>query len=213
MARHNTLSRRLYRVLLRSCGRGVASANRGNSIASFGGIENDEGGDGDGPSDQLILLQPPMDQRKYGFARVAAARRGYEGMEAMSSFPGDGGGYNVAADKMSAEEVGMAMEVLRFVHVSLKGDPDDDLVDYYLGSGFDDVDGKGCSMVEVLNENFGAAAGRHSEGHYTQFLDKDEERGEGGDGDESPASSDHNDVGDDDDNDQENQFLKLLGQR
>eukprot|EP00584_Thalassiosira_punctigera_P014705 CAMPEP_0172552564 /NCGR_PEP_ID=MMETSP1067-20121228/45893_1 /TAXON_ID=265564 ORGANISM="Thalassiosira punctigera, Strain Tpunct2005C2" /NCGR_SAMPLE_ID=MMETSP1067 /ASSEMBLY_ACC=CAM_ASM_000444 /LENGTH=595 /DNA_ID=CAMNT_0013340569 /DNA_START=254 /DNA_END=2041 /DNA_ORIENTATION=- len=173
MARHNTLSRRLYRTLLRSCRRGVEVANRGNSIDVGPTTTTSDGGD---PS--WILLQPPMDQRKYGFARIVLARRGRGEVTATSS-SSISECANAASGRMTEEEVGMAMEVLRFVHVSLGGEADDDLEGYYLGN-YDD--GKG--EIEVGGAPAGAAAGRHSEGHYTRFLDEDEERGEGDDADD-----------------------------
>ena len=139
MARNNTISRRLYRILLRSCRQGVEIANKDNSIDGVG-------------NENYILLQPPMDPRKYGFAKIAKARRG--------CLPKA----NKTDSKTHGNDVGMAMEVLRFVHMSLGGDATDDLTHYYLGH--DDPSSSGI------------AAGRHSEGHYTQFLDEDEERGE-----------------------------------
>ncbi|KAL7457066.1 hypothetical protein ACHAWC_008564 [Mediolabrus comicus] len=132
MLRNNTISRRLYRILLRSCKQGVDLSNKGNYIDNIAGSSN------------CLLLQPPMDPRKYGFAKIAKARR-------------------------SNDDVGMAMEVLRFVHLLLGGDADDDLNHYYLGKDEHDNNNNGGS----------SSAGRHSEGHYTQFLDEDEERGEG----------------------------------
>eukprot|EP00579_Thalassiosira_antarctica_P029434 CAMPEP_0202034018 /NCGR_PEP_ID=MMETSP0905-20130828/66346_1 /ASSEMBLY_ACC=CAM_ASM_000554 /TAXON_ID=420261 /ORGANISM="Thalassiosira antarctica, Strain CCMP982" /LENGTH=220 /DNA_ID=CAMNT_0048597935 /DNA_START=105 /DNA_END=763 /DNA_ORIENTATION=+ len=135
MARHNTLSRRLYRILLRSCKQGAEIANRGNSIDT---IDDDD----DGQS--WILLQPPMDQRKYGFAKIVQARRGKGEIASLllSDSNNDDSSNNnnnandnanTAASKMSKEDVGMAMEVLRFVHMSLGGDSEDDLEGYYLG--------------------------------------------------------------------------------
>jgi hypothetical protein len=90
---------------------------------------------------------------------------------------------------MNKTQVGRAMDVLRFVHMSLGGKDDDDLEDYYLKlSTLDktvaaELDGSGDANNDHgkgdLDKNLGAAAGRHAEGHYTQFLDEDEERGEG----------------------------------
>ncbi len=131
MVQNNIISRRLYRILLRSCKQGVDLSNKGNYIDNVAASNIN-----------CLLLQPPMDPRKYGFAKIAKARR-------------------------NNDDVGMAMEVLRFVHLLLGGDADDDLNHYYLGISDD-------------NNNVGSSsAGRHSEGHYTQFLDEDEERGEG----------------------------------
>jgi len=132
---------------------------------------------------------------------------------------------------MSDGEVGMAMEVLRFAHASMGGDPDDDLEEYYLGIRSDDGDidegndGDGDGDDGDIHEDGGgdvdaggggrvagekavattaAAAGRHSEGHYTQFLDEDPERGEGGgdvgdDRSEADAEWDSDDDNDEDD--------------
>ena len=177
MARYNTLSRRLYRILLRSCTHDI---NGENNIDMFTSLAENVGSDDDDGTSQWVLLQPPMDQRKYGFAKIVQARRGdsssLEGVDISSSA-------NAAVAIMSKEDVGMAMEVLRFVHVSLGGDADDELDDYYLGltrDGGNDDDKEASIDLSVT----GAAAGRHSEGHYTQFLDDDEERGEG----DSPAT-------------------------
>lgn len=149
MKHNNAVSRRLYRILLKSCHRGVEIANKGNYIDNVG-------------SGNYMLLQPSMDPRKYGFAKIVKARRG-QTFRQGNNLPK----VNTAASIMNRNDVGMAMEVLRFVHMSLGGDADDDLDHYYLG-----VDGESSDII-------GASAGRHSEGHYTQFLDKDEERGEG----------------------------------
>lgn len=136
MLRNNTISRRLYRILLRSCKQGVDLSNKGNYIDNYiAGSSN------------CLLLQPPMDPRKYGFAKIAKARR-------------------------SNDDVGMAMEVLRFVHLLLGGDADDDLNHYYLG-----IPDEHDNNINAGSSS--SSAGRHSEGHYTQFLDEDEERGEG----------------------------------
>ncbi|KAL9185974.1 hypothetical protein ACHAXT_005212 [Thalassiosira profunda] len=178
MARHNLLSRRLYRTLLRSCQHGVHNANKSNSISGMTSLGRSGG------EDAWMLLQPPMDQRQYGHAKILLARRGRG-----KSLPNSEAMHNQAAGKMSREEVGMAMEVLRFVHMSLGGDADDNLEDYYLGRAedvewsLDDMlgmnDGK-KDVVHVVEEAITtAAAGRHSEGHYTDFIDEDEERGEG----------------------------------
>ena len=70
LATHNKLSRRLYRSLLRSCKPGIIiHANTNNSIdcSSTGNVKG---------LDEWILLQPKMDQRKYGFAKFVEARRG-----------------------------------------------------------------------------------------------------------------------------------------
>mmetsp|Transcript_15087 Transcript_15087/g.36221 ORF Transcript_15087/g.36221 Transcript_15087/m.36221 type:complete len:625 (-) Transcript_15087:141-2015(-) len=207
MARHNTLSRRLYRTLLRTCGRGVEIANGGNTFDEYGsatrGIAVGDGGrrcrrEDDDKS--WILLQPPMDPRKYGFARIVEARRGEFSVSKC----------NRTVRNMSLEEVGMAMEVLRFVHISLGGDADDDLEDYYLES-YDDndddddddnvlnADDDGDEAEDVKDFGAGAAAGRHSEGHYTQFVDEDEERGEGNVSDSLSTTKDQNNNTEDDD--------------
>ncbi len=149
MARNNTISRRLYRILLRSCKEGVGVSNKGNSINNLSSTGN------------CMLLQPPMDPRKYGFAKIVKARRGQTQQQGKDSPK-----TNTAASRMHSNDTGMAMEVLRFVHVSLGGDADDDLDHYYLGVSDED------------SSSVGSAAGRHSEGHYTQFLDEDEERNE-----------------------------------
>jgi len=179
MARHNILSRRLYRILLRSCKQGVETANRGNRIDSCSSTDADDG-------QSWILLQPPMDPRKYGFAKIGNARRGREGGIVSSSSSSDDNHSSTSVGKiMSNKEIGMAMEVLRFVHISLGGDADDDLEDYYLGNIFNDDDDDDDSVYRAVEDgnvedsSVGAAAGRHSEGHYTQFIDEDGERGEG----------------------------------
>lgn len=156
MVRNNTISRRLYRILLRSCKQGVELSNKGNYI------DNNVAG-----SSNCLLLQPPMDPRKYGFAKIAKARR-------------------------NNDEVGMAMEVLRFVHLLLGGDADDDLSHYYLGVSEHD-NNSNCES---------SSAGRHSEGHYTQFLDEDEERGDGSK-DLSGTYGDSLQVDDEDDDEEE----------
>ena len=161
MKRHNALSRRLFRTLLRSCRQGVEIANRGNSI--------DVGNSEEGKLD-WILLQPRMDKRRYGHAKIVQARRGEVSLS--------GGTHNKAACGMSKESVGMAMEVLKFVHMNLGGDGDDDLEYYYLGSS-DDSEGETAASTD--DSSTGAVMGGHSEGHYTQFVDVDEERGEGND--------------------------------
>jgi hypothetical protein len=222
-ARHDTLSRRLYRILMRSCKRCGAERAEDQS---------------------WILLQPTLDPQRYGFARIVSARRGgdYTGgggggaipssssSSSSSSSPCELEYHNPAAARMSDGEVGMAMEVLRFAHASMGGDPDDDLEEYYLGIRSDDGDidegdagdgGGGGGDIHVdgggdVDAGGGervageqavattAAAGRHSEGHYTQFLDEDPERGErGGDvGDvrsEADAEWDSDDDSDEDD--------------
>ncbi|KAL7505511.1 hypothetical protein ACHAXN_002984 [Cyclotella atomus] len=181
MARNNVISTRLYRILLKSCIRGVKSANSGNAIDTA----NDSSSSG-----SWILLQPPLDVRKYGHANVLQVRTGE-----LHSISTDGDdstvdlSYNPALKHMNKTQVGRAMDVLRFVHMSLGGKDDDDLEDYYLKlSTLDktvaaEFDGSGDANNDHgkgdLDKNLGAAAGRHAEGHYTQFLDEDEERGEG----------------------------------
>lgn len=152
MARDNTISRRLYRILLRSCKQGIAMSNKDNSIDNVG-------------SGNCLLLQPQMDPRKYGFAKIVRARRGQTAQQGSSNAPKP----KTASSQIHGNDVGMAMEVLRFVHMQLGGDADDDLHHYYLGTEDEDDTNDNPSTD-------GAAAGRHSEGHYTQFLDEDEER-------------------------------------
>ena len=178
MARHNTLTRRLYRILLRTCKQGVELANSGNSFDKVVMGNNNDNTD----DKTWILLQPPMDQRKYGFAKIIEARRGKHMGE--KDIRTDSVNFNKATHRMSLEDVGMAMEVLRFVHISMGGNADDDLEDYYLTGNPNprNSDGDGTHDEEHLEgnrDNAGAAAGCHSEGHYTQFIDEDEERGEG----------------------------------
>ena len=141
IAHNDTISRRLYRILLRSCSKGVGIANRDNSIDNIG-------------SRDCLLLQPPMDPRKYGFAKIAKVRHG-------QSLQTNG----------DNNDVGMAMEVLKFVHVSLGGSADDDLHHYYLGATNKRENNNDPASVDI-------AAGRHSEGHYTQFLDESEDNGD-----------------------------------
>ena len=115
---------------------------------------------------------------------------------------------NKAISKMSNEEIGMAMEVLNFVHVSLGGNRYDNLEEYYLGrnlntnnrsatlnlsndgslisdhdsdasSDEEDADRESIAEESDLASLSGASAGKHSEGHYTQFIYDDPERGEG----------------------------------
>lgn len=183
--RNNLISTRLYRILLRSCVRDVQSTNKTNKILIDGNIQND-----------WMLLQPPLDVRKYGHANILQVRNG----ELYSTMKDDDASnervkfssVNRALQYMIKEEVGRAMDVLRFVHISLGGNEDDDLEDYYLNASMDDGHAQEANAPsdfgkEDLNKALGAAAGRHSEGHYTQFLDDDEERGEGSpskDGDE-----------------------------
>jgi hypothetical protein len=152
-----------------------------------------------------ILLQPPLDIRKYGHAQIFQVCRGEVGSPALEVKDESSGtllslqsstkktSYNKALKSMNKQEVGRAMDVLRFVNTSLGGDSDDDLEDYYLGgnSSADSPEAQedGHQEQKEINEfgqddlnqalsAAGAAAGRHSEGHYTQFLDMDEERGE-----------------------------------
>jgi len=117
-------------------------------------------------SGKCLLLQPQMDPRKYGFAKIAKARRGQTAQHGSSNAPKS----KTTSSQIHGNDVGMAMEVLRFVHMSLGGDADDDLHHYYLGVT-EDEDDTNDNPVSVG----GAGAGRHSEGHYTQFLDEDEE--------------------------------------
>jgi uncharacterized protein affecting Mg2+/Co2+ transport len=178
MNRNNTISRRLYRILLRSCKEGVGVANKGNSIENISSIGN------------CLLLQPPMDPRKYGFAKIVKARRG-QTIQRGNDTPKT----NTAASEMYGNDTGMAMEVLRFVHVSLGGDADDDLDHYYLGVSDQDDSNAETSSV-------GAAAGRHSEGHYTQFLVEDEDQNE-------DFTGTYGDTGADEEDDDREQELEL----
>jgi len=170
---YNLLTRRLYRTLLKSAKSGVNTANEGNTIDCNNSI-------GDGTDNSLkkdwILLQPPIDQRKYGFAKIVAARRGIQSLSSMlkhdmSNFNSS----NKVISGMNKEEVGISMEILKFIHVQLGGSRYDDLEEYYLGKSAlpDEMD-----VTKILGK--GASAGRHSDGHYTQFIDDDPERGEGG---------------------------------
>ena len=175
---YNLLTRRLYRTLLKSAKIGVGTANEGNVIdcnSSIGGSSTDTSLKKD-----WILLQPPIDQRKYGFAKIVAARRGHTSLSSllkddMSNFNCS----NKAVKSMNKEEVGISMEILKFIHVQLGGSRYDDLEEYYLGSSLipDEMD-----VTKILGKGQyqGASAGKHSDGHYTQFIDDDPERGEGG---------------------------------
>jgi len=172
---YNLLTRRLYRTLLKSAKSGVNTANEGNTIdcsESRGGSSTDTSLRKD-----WILLQPPIDQRKYGFAKIVAARRGHRSLSSMLKF--DMSNFNCsnkAACSMNKEEVGISMEILKFIHVQLGGSRYDDLEEYYLGKSAlpDDMD-----VTKLFGK--GASAGKHSDGHYTMFIDDDPERGEGGD--------------------------------
>jgi len=164
----NLLTRRLYRTLLKSAKSGVNTANEGNTIDCSGSTDTSLKKD-------WILLQPPIDQRKYGFAKIVAARRGHTSLSSMLNF--DMSNFNCsnkAVNGMNKEEVGISMEILKFIHVQLGGSRYDDLEEYYLGKSAlpDDMD-----VTKILGK--GASAGRHSDGHYTQFIDDDPERGEG----------------------------------
>ena len=151
--------------------------NRGNKIdlgTSAGS------GNGDGNTD-WILLQPELDFRTYGHANIYSVQTGrlkinLDALNANGEREERACRYNPAIQSMSKEQVGRAMDVLRFLHHSMGGDDDDDLEDYYLGSS---TEKKNESDQNDL-VNSGASAGRHAEGHYTQFIDDDEERGEGG---------------------------------
>lgn len=119
-------------------------------------------------SSSQILLQPLFDQRKYGYAKIVNASRGQ--IESDVSSIG-----NPAARRMERLELGRALEVLKFLHISLGGAHSDDLEDYYLGSSTSGDEDLHYSDGDPV---IGAAAGRHAEGHYTQFIDDDPERGE-----------------------------------
>ena len=168
---YNLLTRRLYRTLLKSAQSGVNSANEGNTIdCSSGSTDTSLNKD-------WILLQPPIDQRKYGFAKIVVARRGHNSLSSMLKF--DLSNFNCsnkAVNGMNKEEVGVSMEILKFIHVQLGGSRYDDLEEYYLGKSAlpDDMD-----VTKLFGK--GASAGKHSDGHYTLFIDDDPERGEGGD--------------------------------
>jgi len=146
---NDRLSRRLFKTLLRGA-RGIQVSNESNSIRVNGEEDTDS---------SLILLQRSFDPRKYGFAQIVNASGRGQIVSDISS----------AARRMERDELGRALEVLKFLHISLGGDPSDDLEDYYLGSSAHG------SEIEPMA---GVAAGRHSEGHYTQFVDDDPERGE-----------------------------------
>ncbi|EED90868.1 predicted protein, partial [Thalassiosira pseudonana CCMP1335] len=184
VTRMNLITRRLYRILLRSCSsKGVGTANNGNTIINGTHNSADSGDTINGTHknimlgnilNPIILLQPPLDPRKYGHADIVRARGGKTETETTSS--------TTTTEAMCKSDVRMAMEVLRFVHVSLGGDRDDDLVDYYLGSNEE------MEETDDMHSALSVAAGRHSEGHYTNFIDEDEERGEG-DTEKDAASS------------------------
>jgi len=144
-----------------------------------------------------------MDQRKYGFANIVEARRGGASSSLVLDTGSSSSTKNKAVHNMNEKEVGMAMEVLQFVHTSLGGDIHDDLNEYYLGSSSIDTGDEEDNEDEdgVVNEDSDvgvstktAAAGRHSEGHYTQFIDDDPERGEG-DADGSSSANQKEDDG------------------
>eukprot|EP00573_Skeletonema_grethae_P011980 CAMPEP_0201709156 /NCGR_PEP_ID=MMETSP0578-20130828/57949_1 /ASSEMBLY_ACC=CAM_ASM_000663 /TAXON_ID=267565 /ORGANISM="Skeletonema grethea, Strain CCMP 1804" /LENGTH=438 /DNA_ID=CAMNT_0048198107 /DNA_START=377 /DNA_END=1693 /DNA_ORIENTATION=+ len=128
-------------------------SNKDNSIDNVG-------------SGNCLLLQPQMDARKYGFAKIVKARRGQTVQQGSNNAPKS----KTTSSKINGNDVGMAMEVLRFVHMQLGGDADDDLHHYYLGTSEEGEDSTNDNSSSI-----GVAAGRHSEGHYTQFLDEDEE--------------------------------------
>lgn len=192
MSRNNLISTRLYRILLKSCIRGVKSAKFGNAIDTSNGSNNNSSSS----NGSWILLQPPFDIRKYGHANIYQVRNGELHSISNDDNTSDDesivdASYNSALKHMNKKEVGRAMDVLRFVHISLGGNEDDDLEDYYLNSTLDltvapKSDGSEDNEKdtnehgrEELDKNLGAAAGKHAEGHYTQFLDDDEERGKG----------------------------------
>ena len=174
MARYNILTRRLYRTLLRTCRQqyGVGKHTTKKSVGRNRSISIDD-------TDTWILLQPSMDPRLYGYANIVTARRGCDITIRTDSW--EKSVYcNCAAVRMSDAEVKMAMEVLRFTHVQMGGDPDDDLYEYYLGiSCSADENNNDETVKENYNIRHTSASGKHSEGHYTQFIDDDPERGEG----------------------------------
>lgn len=171
MARYNILTRRLYRTLLRTCR--TYNGKRTNNTAADLSISIDD-------TDNGILLQPTMDPRLYGYANIVTARSGYDGSDRADSW--EILGYNnCAAVRMSEIDVKTAMEVLRFTHEQMGGDPDDDLCEYYLGiscSADENNNDKKVKKNENIQHTF-ASAGQHSEGHYTQFIDDDPEQGRG----------------------------------
>mmetsp|Transcript_17985 Transcript_17985/g.37482 ORF Transcript_17985/g.37482 Transcript_17985/m.37482 type:complete len:589 (+) Transcript_17985:35-1801(+) len=182
LPRHNLITRRLYRILLKECKKGVENANRLNVID---GAIIDEFGKGSKCRDDdkfgrmWMLLQPSMDLRKYGFAKIVRARRGNPAPSPEGSIH-----TNSAISKMSKLEVGMAMEVLKYVHVALGGDVSDDLEEYYLGTK-ESLQHNPCGSDEKTDDDSykKSPAIRHSSGHYTQFLgedydDEDEENDE-----------------------------------
>lgn len=198
MARYNILTRRLYRTLLRTCrqqyGVGKHAKNRSISIDD---------------TDNWILLQPTMDPRLYGYANIVTARRGYNvssssGLLLSPSILDKSGYTNCAAVRMSNCDVKMAMEVLRFTHEQMGGDPDDDLFDYYLGTSSANANNNDDEHVKENDKmHTSASSGKHSEGHYTQFIDDDPERGRRfvNCNDNGETIVDEWDSSDDDDND------------
>ena len=133
------------------------------------------------------MLQPPLDVRKYGHANIFRVNCGE--LRSCDNPVVSKSACNMASEQMDRMEVGRAMDVLRFVHISLGGSEDDDLEDYYLHSSPESEENENAENStynhngeEELNKHLGAAAGKHAAGHYTQFLDEDEERGEGDDG-------------------------------
>lgn len=163
--------------------------NEGNTIdCRFGG---NSGTTDTSLKKDWILLQPPIDQRKYGFAKIVAASRGHLSLSSVFKLEADLSSFscsNKAANSMSKEEVGISMDILKFIHVQLGGSRYDDLEEYYLGKSVTPED---MGETKILG---GASAGKHSDGHYTQFIDDDPERGEGGevvgDGATKPSSND-----------------------
>lgn len=172
LPRHNLITRRLYRILLKECKNGVENANRLNVID---GAIIDEFGKGSKCRDDdkygrmWMLLQPTMDLRKYGFAKIVRVRRGNPASSSEGSIH-----TNSAISKMSKLEVSMAMEVLKYVHVALGGDASDDLEEYYLGTK-ESLQHNPCGSDGRSNDDSykKSPAIRHSSGHYTQFLDED----------------------------------------
>lgn len=196
MARYNILTRRLYRTLLCTCRQqyGVGKHTTKNSVGKNLSSSIDD-------TDNRILLQPTMDPQLYGYANIVTARRGYDSSDRADSW--EKSGYNnCAAVRMSDAEVKMAMEVLRFTHVQMGGDPDDDLNEYYLGISCSADENNNDEKVKE-NDNIqhtSASAGKHSEGHYTQFIgnDKDGETivDEWDSSDDDDDNDDNEEVGD-----------------
>lgn len=218
MKRNNLITTRLYRILLRSSLRGVLSANSGNTIVSDN-TDDENIASTDNKSWILLQPSLDIRKYghanifKYGHANMLQVKQGELHSDVRANVNESSSSHygNTAVKSMEREEMIRAMDVLRFVHTSLGGNDDDDLEDYYLKevvlgqettctsddtsnnnnpdmneNNGDDENGKD----EVEKNRVGAAAGKHAEGHYTQFLDADLERGEGPDLDFHELSKD-----------------------